>query len=247
MARGVNKVILIGNLGQDPEVRFTPSGSAVCNLNLATTDTWNDRQSGQRQERTEWHRVVMFNKLAEIAQQYVKKGSRLYIEGRLQTRKWQDQNGNDRYSTEIVANDMQMLDTRGEGGGGGGFSGGGRPQQAPQQGGQYGGQQQAAAAPQQGGQFGGQPPAPQQGASGSTSVVSRRPRTHSGSATSLLNRTRRTTISARRRLAALTISMMRFRSDHQLHGHPYCLEPPLSGGFSFLEAKETSRGIEGAA
>ncbi|MEO1872529.1 MAG: single-stranded DNA-binding protein, partial [Cobetia sp.] len=117
MARGVNKVILIGNLGQDPEVRFTPSGSAVCNLNLATTDTWNDRQSGQRQERTEWHRVVMFNKLAEVAQQYVKKGSRLYIEGRLQTRKWQDQNGNDRYSTEIVANDMQMLDTRGEGGG----------------------------------------------------------------------------------------------------------------------------------
>ncbi|AZV30223.1 single-stranded DNA-binding protein [Cobetia sp. ICG0124] len=142
MARGVNKVILIGNLGQDPEVRFTPSGSAVCNLNLATTDTWNDRQSGQRQERTEWHRVVMFNKLAEIAQQYVKKGSRLYIEGRLQTRKWQDQNGNDRYSTEIVANDMQMLDTRGEGGGGGGFSGGGRQQQARRQ------------APQQGGQFG---------------------------------------------------------------------------------------------
>ena len=163
MARGVNKVILIGNLGQDPEVRFTPSGSAVCNLNLATTDTWNDRQSGQRQERTEWHRVGMFNKLAELAQQYVKKGSRLYIEGRLQTRKWQDQNGNNRYSTEIVANDMQMLDTRGEGGGGGGFSGGGRPQQAPQQGGQYGGQQQAAAAPQQGGQFGGQPPVPQQG------------------------------------------------------------------------------------
>ncbi|MGO2415884.1 MULTISPECIES: single-stranded DNA-binding protein [Cobetia] len=167
MARGVNKVILIGNLGQDPEVRFTPSGSAVCNLNLATTDTWNDRQSGQRQERTEWHRVVMFNKLAEVAQQYVKKGSRLYIEGRLQTRKWQDQNGNDRYSTEIVANDMQMLDTRGEGGGGN-FSGGGRPQQAPpQQGGNFGGQQQAAsqpaAAPQQGGNFGGQQPAQQQG------------------------------------------------------------------------------------
>ncbi|EPB99946.1 single-stranded DNA-binding protein [Litchfieldella anticariensis FP35 = DSM 16096] len=113
MARGVNKVILIGNLGQDPEVRFTPSGTAVANLNLATTDTWTDRQSGQRQERTEWHRVVLFNKLAEIAQQYVKKGSRLYIEGRLQTRKWQDQNGQDRYSTEIVASDMQMLDSRG--------------------------------------------------------------------------------------------------------------------------------------
>lgn len=160
MARGVNKVILIGNLGQDPEVRFTPSGSAVCNLNLATTDTWNDRQSGQRQERTEWHRVVMFNKLAEVAQQYVKKGSRLYIEGRLQTRKWQDQNGNDRYSTEIVANDMQMLDTRGEGGGGN-FSGGGRPQQAPpQQGGNFGGQQPAQ---QQGGNSGGQQSAPQQG------------------------------------------------------------------------------------
>lgn len=169
MARGVNKVILIGNLGQDPEVRFTPSGSAVCNLNLATTDTWNDRQSGQRQERTEWHRVVMFNKLAEVAQQYVKKGSRLYIEGRLQTRKWQDQSGNDRYSTEIVANDMQMLDTRGEGGGGN-FSGG-RPQQAPsQQGGNFGGQQQAAsqpaATPQQGGNFGGQQPAQQSGNTG---------------------------------------------------------------------------------
>ncbi|SDN36956.1 single-stranded DNA-binding protein [Vreelandella arcis] len=113
MARGINKVILIGNLGQDPEVRFTPSGTAVANLNLATTDTWTDRQSGQRQERTEWHRIVLFNKTAEIAQQYLKKGSKVYIEGRLQTRKWQDQNGQDRYSTEIVANDMQMLDSRG--------------------------------------------------------------------------------------------------------------------------------------
>lgn len=166
MARGVNKVILIGNLGQDPEVRFTPSGTAVANLNLATTDTWMDRQSGQRQERTEWHRVVMFNKLAEISQQYLKKGSKLYIEGRLQTRKWQDQNGQDRYSTEIVANDMQMLDGRGEGGQGGGFGGGpqgggnfggGQPQQGgnfgggqPQQGGNFGGGQ-----PQQGGNFGG--------------------------------------------------------------------------------------------
>ncbi|WP_346797108.1 single-stranded DNA-binding protein [Halomonas sp. Bachu 37] len=118
MARGINKVILIGNLGQDPEVRFTPSGTAVANLNLATSDTWMDRQSGQRQERTEWHRVVMFNKTAEIAQQYLKKGSKVYIEGRLQTRKWQDQNGQDRYSTEIVANDMQMLDGRGGEGGG---------------------------------------------------------------------------------------------------------------------------------
>ena len=118
MARGVNKVILIGNLGQDPEVRFLPSGNPVCNLRIATTDTWTDRQSGQRQERTEWHSVVLFNKLAEIAQQYVKKGSRIYIEGRLQTRKWQGQDGQDRYSTEIVGNDMQMLDSRsGQGGG----------------------------------------------------------------------------------------------------------------------------------
>ncbi|MDW7746884.1 single-stranded DNA-binding protein [Halomonas sp.] len=145
MARGINKVILIGNLGQDPEVRFTPSGTAVANLNLATTDTWMDKQSGQRQERTEWHRIVLFNKTAEIAQQYLKKGSKVYIEGRLQTRKWQDQNGQDKYTTEIVANDMQMLDSRG-----GDFGG--------QQGGQYGGQ------PQQGGNFGG--PAPQQGGYG---------------------------------------------------------------------------------
>ena len=131
MARGVNKVILIGNLGQDPEVRFLPSGSPVCNLRLATTDTWTDRQSGQRQERTEWHSVVMFNKLAEIAQQYVKKGSRLYIEGRLQTRKWQGQDGQDRYSTEIVANDMQMLDSRSgaQGGDFGGQGGSGYGQQ----------------------------------------------------------------------------------------------------------------------
>ena len=173
MARGINKVILIGNLGQDPEVRFTPSGTAVANLNLATTDTWMDRQSGQRQERTEWHRVVMFNKTAEIAQQYLKKGSKVYIEGRLQTRKWQDQNGQDRYSTEIVANDMQMLDGRG-----GDFQGGGAgqnnyPQSAPQnasapnQGGGY--PQQGGAT--QGGNYGGQgsqqprppQPAPQQG------------------------------------------------------------------------------------
>ncbi|AQU84623.1 MULTISPECIES: single-stranded DNA-binding protein [unclassified Halomonas] len=123
MARGINKVILIGNLGQDPEVRFTPSGTAVANLNLATSDTWMDRQSGQRQERTEWHRVVLFNKTAEIAQQYLKKGAKVYIEGRLQTRKWQDQNGQDRYSTEIVANDMQMLDGRS-----GDFQGGNMPQ-----------------------------------------------------------------------------------------------------------------------
>ncbi|GAB2778147.1 hypothetical protein GCM10027040_00450 [Halomonas shantousis] len=160
MARGVNKVILIGNLGQDPEVRFLPSGNPVCNLRIATTDTWTDRQSGQRQERTEWHSVVMFNKLAEIAQQYVKKGSRIYIEGRLQTRKWQGQDGQDRYSTEIVANDMQMLDSRsGQGGADYGQQAGygGAPQQggyaagAPQQSGGYGGAQSGGA---QGGGYG---------------------------------------------------------------------------------------------
>lgn len=139
MARGINKVILIGNLGQDPEVRFTPSGAAVANLNLATSDTWMDKQSGTKQERTEWHRIVLFNKTAEIAQQYLKKGSKVYIEGRLQTRKWQDQNGQDRYSTEIVANDMQMLD-----------SPGGQQGQAPQQGGYQQPPQQQGAYPPQG-------------------------------------------------------------------------------------------------
>lgn len=112
MARGVNKVILIGNLGKDPEVRFLPSGNPVANVTIATSDSWTDRQSGQRQERTEWHRIVFFNKLAEIVQQYVKKGSRIYIEGKLQTRKWTDQQGVDHYSTEIVANELQMLDSR---------------------------------------------------------------------------------------------------------------------------------------
>lgn len=115
MARGINKVILIGNLGQDPEVKYMPSGGAVCNITLATTDSWSDRESGERQERTEWHRVVLFRRLAEIAGEYLRKGSKVYIEGRLQTRKWQDKNGQDRYTTEIVANDMQMLDSRGGG------------------------------------------------------------------------------------------------------------------------------------
>lgn len=114
MARGVNKVILIGNLGADPEVRYSPSGSAVTNIRMATTDQWRDRQSGERQERTEWHRVVFFSRLAEIAGEYLRKGSKVYIEGRLQTRKWQGQDGQDRYTTEIVANEMQMLDGRGE-------------------------------------------------------------------------------------------------------------------------------------
>ena len=112
MARGVNKVILIGNLGRDPEVRYTASGSAVANVTIATSDSWKDRQSGEQQERTEWHRVVFFSRLAEIAGEYLKKGSKVYVEGRLQTRKWQDQQGKDRFTTEIVGNDMQMLDSR---------------------------------------------------------------------------------------------------------------------------------------
>ncbi|MGD2113054.1 MAG: single-stranded DNA-binding protein [Gammaproteobacteria bacterium] len=113
MARGVNKVILVGNLGSDPEVRYTAGGDAVANLSVATAESWRDKQSGEKQERTEWHRVVMFRRLGEIAAEYLKKGSQVYIEGRLQTRKWQDKNGNDRYTTEIVANDMQMLGGRG--------------------------------------------------------------------------------------------------------------------------------------
>jgi single-strand DNA-binding protein len=116
MARGVNKVILIGNLGNDPETKFLPSGGAVTNVSLATSESWKDKQTGQLQERTEWHRVVFFNKLAEIAGEYLKKGSKVYVEGSLRTRKWQGQDGQDRYTTEIVVSDMQMLDGRGEGG-----------------------------------------------------------------------------------------------------------------------------------
>lgn len=114
-SRGVNKVILIGNLGQDPEVRYMPNGGAVCNITVATSETWKDKNTGENQERTEWHRVVMFRKLAEIAGEYLKKGSKVFIEGRLQTRKWQDQQGQDRYTTEILADNMQMLDSRGGG------------------------------------------------------------------------------------------------------------------------------------
>jgi single-strand DNA-binding protein len=123
--RGVNKVILVGNCGQDPEMKYLPSGSAVTNISLATSEVWKDKQSGQQQERTEWHRVVFFNRLAEIVGEYVKKGSKVYVEGRLQTRKWQDQSGQDRYTTEIVASEMQMLDSRGgEGAQSGGYGGG---------------------------------------------------------------------------------------------------------------------------
>ena len=123
MARGVNKVILIGNLGNDPEVKYMPNGGAVTNITVATSETWKDKNTGETKENTEWHRVVFFRRLAEIAGEYLKKGSKVYIEGRLQTRKWQDQQGNDRYTTEIIANEMQMLDSRG-GGGMGGNSGG---------------------------------------------------------------------------------------------------------------------------
>ena len=112
MARGVNKVILIGNLGADPETRAMPSGVTVVNLRLATSETWKDKQSGENKERTEWHNVVAFDRLAEIMGEYLKKGSKVYIEGSLTTRKWQDKQGNDRYTTEIKATEMQMLDTR---------------------------------------------------------------------------------------------------------------------------------------
>ena len=122
-SRGVNKVILIGNLGADPEVRYTPDGAPVANFNLATSESWNDRTSGEKQERTEWHRLVVWRKLAEIAGQYLKKGSKIYIEGKLQTRSWEDQSGQKRYTTEVVVNELQMLDSRGEGGGGGGGGG----------------------------------------------------------------------------------------------------------------------------
>lgn len=134
MARGINKVILVGNLGQDPETKYMPSGGAVTNVSIATSETWKDKQTGQPQERTEWHRVVFFNRLAEIAGEYLKKGSKVYVEGSLRTRKWQDQGGQDRYTTEIVASEMQMLDGRGDMGAGGYDQGGySAPQSAPQQ------------------------------------------------------------------------------------------------------------------
>ncbi|MFQ6370668.1 single-stranded DNA-binding protein [Shewanella sp. YIC-542] len=153
-SRGVNKVILVGNLGQDPEVRYMPNGNAVANITVATSDTWKDQQ-GQQQERTEWHRVVIFGKLAEIAGEYLRKGSQVYLEGRLQTRKWKDQSGMDRYTTEVVIDmqgSMQMLGGRSQNQGGaqqqGGNMGGGYG--APQGGNKYGAQQsQPQYAPQQ--------------------------------------------------------------------------------------------------
>jgi len=120
MARGVNKVILVGNLGKDPETRYMPSGSAVTNLTLATSESWKDKQSGEQQERTEWHKIAMFGRLAEIAAEYLRKGSQVYIEGKLRTRKWQDKEGKDRWTTEIVADEMQMLGSKAGGGAGAG-------------------------------------------------------------------------------------------------------------------------------
>ncbi len=116
MARGVNKVILVGNLGADPDTKYTAGGTAITNVSIATSESWRDKQTGENQDRTEWHRVVFFNRLAEIAGEYLRKGSQVYVEGKLRTRKWQDQSGQDRYTTEIVGNEMQMLGSR-EGGG----------------------------------------------------------------------------------------------------------------------------------
>lgn len=130
MARGINKVILVGNLGKDPETRYMPSGKAVTNFSIATSESWTDKQSGDKQERTEWHNVVLFDKLGEIAAEYLRKGSQVYIEGSLRTRKWQDKEGKDRYTTEIVGRDMQMLGGRGGASGGGGGSGGGETRQS---------------------------------------------------------------------------------------------------------------------
>jgi len=132
MARGVNKVIIIGNLGADPETRAMPSGTTVANLRVATSESWRDKQTGEQQERTEWHRVALFGRLAEVASEYLRKGSQVYIEGSLRTRKWQDKQGNERYSTEIVGNEMQMLGGRGGGGGAPAHGGsGGRGSEAP--------------------------------------------------------------------------------------------------------------------
>ena len=154
MARGINKVILIGNLGKDPDVRYMPSGSAVTNVTIATSESWKDKQTGEKQERTEWHNVVFFNRLGEIAGEYLKKGSKVYVEGSLRTRKWQDKtSGQDRYTTEIVANEMQMLDSRGGSGGGGGGYGGGQSQHQNQGGGapSSADNKRQSAAPSQGG------------------------------------------------------------------------------------------------
>lgn len=129
MSRGVNKAIIVGNLGQDPDTRYMPNGNAVTNISVATSESWTDKQTGQKQERTEWHKVSLFNKLGEIAGQYLKKGSKVYIEGSLRTRKFQAQDGSDRYSTEIIASELQMLDSKGGGDQQGGVQGAPRRQE----------------------------------------------------------------------------------------------------------------------
>ena len=153
-SRGINKVIVLGNLGKDPEMRYLPNGDAVANFTVATSESWKDKQTGEQKEQTEWHRIVAFRRLGEICGEYLRKGSKIYIEGSLQTRKWQNQQGQDVYSTEIVAKEMQMLDSK-DGGQGGQQSGGQGGQQGgfqqPQQGGGQGGQQGGFQQPQQGG------------------------------------------------------------------------------------------------
>ncbi len=162
MAGSVNKVILIGNLGADPEVRSFPSGGRVCNLRLATSESWKDRDSGERRERTEWHRVTIYSDpLIRVAEQYLRKGSKIYVEGQLETRKWQDQSGQDRYSTEVVLrpyrSELTMLDSRGDGGGGGGGGyGGGQQGSGQQDGGQQNGGQQNGGFDNRGGAGGGE-------------------------------------------------------------------------------------------
>jgi len=159
MAGSVNKVILVGNLGRDPEIRSMQNGGRVANLSVATSESWKDRQSGERREKTEWHRVVIFNEnLLDVAEKYLQKGSKVYIEGQLQTRKWQDQSGVDKYSTEIVLQrfrgELQMLDSRGDGGGGGGESGGGGGMAGEPAGDDYGGgASSGGGAPSGGGDF----------------------------------------------------------------------------------------------
>ena len=161
MAKGVNKAILVGSIGQDPEVKYTQSGACVTNISVATNSSYTDKATGQKVENVEWHRVVFFNRLAEIAGEYLRKGSQVYVEGSLRTRKWQDQGGQDRYTTEIVASEMQMLGG-GQGNNGGGYGQGGRKQTQLQQG--YGQQQAQRPAQQTAGYTANQRPAPQQSA-----------------------------------------------------------------------------------
>jgi single-strand DNA-binding protein len=151
MARGVNKVILVGNLGKDPETRYMPNGKAVTNFSIATSESWKDKQTGEQREQTEWHNIVMYDRLAEIAAEYLKKGSQVYVEGKLRTRKWQDKEGRDRYTTEINANEMQMLGSRAGGGMSGGGGGGG---------GEVGGESRPARSAPSGGGAGRGAPAP---------------------------------------------------------------------------------------